>query len=95
MRNSNAHFSELTKSEWLTLVFLSTHSKQDKVGLFRFCFFVGGTCNDPSSFLIGDPKLVLSVGVGDIAVKRAGGPGPICSIFVPPSCCCGTQFIWA
>jgi hypothetical protein len=24
-----------------TLVFLSTHSKQDKVGLLRFCFFLG------------------------------------------------------
>lgn len=25
------------------MVFLSTHSKQDKVGLLRFCFFLGGS----------------------------------------------------
>jgi hypothetical protein len=38
--------------------------------LFRFCFFFGGSsCNDASSSLSsGDPKQVLWVGVGDIAV---------------------------
>jgi len=65
---SEACNEELWKNAYLTLVFLSTHSKQDKVGLFRFCFFFGGSCNEPSSFLIGDPGTLLSVGVGDIAV---------------------------
>ncbi|KAH6635451.1 hypothetical protein B0J18DRAFT_47973 [Chaetomium sp. MPI-SDFR-AT-0129] len=39
----------LSRENWLgrgprnthTFVFLSTHSKHDKVGLFRFCFFLG------------------------------------------------------
>jgi len=65
---SIAHNSEIMKNDRLTLVFLSTHSKHDKVGLFRFCFFFGGSCNEPSSFLIGDPKALVSVGVGEIAV---------------------------
>jgi hypothetical protein len=50
----------------LTLVFLSTHSSHDKVGLLRFCFFFEGSNPKPSSCFIGDPLEVLSVAVGEI-----------------------------
>jgi hypothetical protein len=44
-----------------TFVFLSTHSSHDRVGLFRFCFFFGGSDMEPSSFLIGELTNVLGV----------------------------------
>ncbi len=56
-----------------TFVFLSTHSSQLRVGLFRFCFFLGGggSGNAPSSCLNrsigGDAIKVLSVVAGEIA----------------------------
>jgi hypothetical protein len=49
----------------LTLVFLSTHSSHDNVGLLRFCFFFGGPGVDPSSFLMGDASKEVSVPAGD------------------------------
>jgi hypothetical protein len=58
------------RTEWLhTFVFLSTHSKQDSVGLFRFCFFFGG-----SPVVAGDAVL-LSRSLGE-APSPALGPWP-------------------
>jgi hypothetical protein len=52
----------------LTFVFLSTHSSQDRVGLFRFCFFFGGFGREPSSVLTGEVAKVLSVVAGEMDV---------------------------
>lgn len=52
----------------LTLVFRSTHSSQDKVGLFRFCFFLGGSSVFvPFRWLlgVGVPANGLSIAVGE------------------------------
>lgn len=66
----------------LTLVFRSTHSSHDNVGLLRFCFFLGGSEVD------GDPlpllkscdaaKVAGSVGMlGDAAGRLTGDTGSI------------------
>lgn len=71
----------LKKCEWfsLTFVFLSTHSSHERVGLFRFCFFLGGSSKAPSSVLssAGEAEKVPSVVAGDMAVYtcKAGDMG--------------------
>ena len=59
----------------LTLVFLSTHSSHESVGLFRFCFFFGRSFGDvgfggvPPPKFAGDGSNVLS---GDVVLYKGG-----------------------
>lgn len=60
---------------WHTFVFLSTHSKQDRVGLLRFCFFFAG-----SLVVVGDGVLLWSWSSSSGDAPRPGlgaGPGPL------------------
>lgn len=73
----------------LTFVLRSTHSTHDKVGLLRFCLFLGGSAVRPSSLCIGlvtgDALKVVSVTVGEVVeayvivplYTNAGETGPI------------------
>jgi hypothetical protein len=63
------------------LVFLSTHSSHDNVGLLRFCLFVEDSHPTPSSFFIGDVlKVELSVAAGETDVDIPVGSGPLGSM---------------
>lgn len=42
----------VNKRSRLALVFLSTHSKHDSVGLLRFCFFLSGSDGDALSLVL-------------------------------------------
>lgn len=73
----------------LTFVLRSTHSTHDKVGLLRFCLFLGGSAVKPSSLcnglVTGDALKVVSVTAGDVAeayvivplYTNAGETGPL------------------
>ena len=54
-----------------TLVFLSTHSSQDKVGLFLFCFFLGGSSKCVPFRLL----VVTGVTVGILSIADGGTIG--------------------
>jgi hypothetical protein len=63
------------------LVFLSTHSSHDNVGLLRFCLFLEDSNPTPSSCFIGGVlKVEFSVAVGETDVYIAVGSGPIGSM---------------
>lgn len=68
----------------LTLVFLSTHSSHDKVGLLRFCFFLRGSAVEPCSFLVGAGEAwkVDSVAVGETDGYEAGDVWAIWSMLL-------------
>src|SRR5689334_11289313 len=57
-----------------TLVFLSTHSKQDKVGLLRFCFFLRGSAVGDAVLLSRSPADVPRPGLPPAPLGMAALP---------------------